>query len=132
MLLNKYALAIKLVAIGLLVGGLLIKDGQLRSARGERDVARIERDQFKATAEQNGRVIEGFAKQRVDNDAIATAVAAKLNLNRAQTEKVRVELRKAQDNDATVRDWAVTPIPDLVQRLLNEDVTDAGIPQRAR
>lgn len=131
MFLNKYAIAIKLVAFGLLIGALLWVKIDLAKTKGDLALKTAEAAQLKKTNEQNARVIEGFTQQRIDNDAIAEAIAARLNLNRAQTEKVRVQLKEAR-NDPTVRDWAAMPVPDLVKRLLNEELTGDGISQPAR
>lgn len=108
-----------LAILGLIVYVLILREGNA-SLEGERDTARIERDQFKASAEQNAAVIEGFSKQRLDNDAIARAVSAAVTANQRRTEQTRQALKEVQ-NDPIVREWAIVPIPDLVRRLLNDE-----------
>jgi hypothetical protein len=61
--------------------------------------------------------INGFAQQRIDNDAIAAAVAKRLESNRAQTEGQRQAIRNAT-NDPSVRNWANQPVPSSVRNVL--------------
>lgn len=121
-------LALKLapfLAIALLIGFVLWQRNTISTQKGDLHVAAQQIVDLTAANASAQATIDNFAVRQVDNDAIAVAVAAKLNLNRAQTEKVRVEMRKAQ-NDPTVRDWAAMPIPDLIRRLLNDEVTAPG------
>jgi hypothetical protein len=105
------------IAIGLLLMAVLWLRGNNAKIAGERDQAVIVRDLYKKANDQNKLVIEGFAKQRIDNDAIATAVASKLEGNRARTEQSRRQLREAQ-NDPNVRNWANQPVPNGMRRIL--------------
>ena len=118
---NPHAAAIKIIAVAILVIALFAMKAQNNALKGDLALTKLERDVAKKANEQNVRVIEGFAKQRIDNDAIATAVAKKLDGNRARTEGQRAAIRNAQ-NDPTVRDWAAVPVPDSVQRALEPPV----------
>lgn len=107
---NKYALAIKLVAFGLLVVGLFAMKAQNASLKGKLETAEVVNGMLTEANKQNERVIEGFSRQRLDNDAIAAAVTKRLESNRARTETARQGIRNAQ-NDPSVRAWADTAVP---------------------
>ncbi len=62
--------------------------------------------------------IDGLKQQRVDNDAIAAAVAAKLGSNATREVQTRTIIEKAVQNDPKVRDWADSPLPDSVRAAL--------------
>ena len=66
----------------------------------------------------------GLEKMRVDNDAIATAVAGKIQLNNTREIHTRVEIEKAVRDDPATRDWANQPIPDSVRKALRADRAD--------
>lgn len=66
----------------------------------------------------NVKIIEGFSQQRIDNDAIATAVAAKLNNNGVREVNTRTVIERLKRDDPQVRDWANVPVPDSVRRTL--------------
>jgi hypothetical protein len=57
-------------------------------------------------------------QQRVDNDAIATAVAARLSGNTVRETNTRTIIEKAAANDPAVRDWGSTPVPSGVRGAL--------------
>lgn len=66
----------------------------------------------------NVRIIEGFSKQRIDNDAIAEAVATRLNKNGVREVNTRTVIERLKRDDPQVRDWANVPVPDSVRRTL--------------
>ena len=62
--------------------------------------------------------IDAVKAQRVDNDAIATAVAAKIANNSVREVNTRTIIEKAAANDPHVASWADTPVPDSVRQAL--------------
>lgn len=105
------------IIVGLVMAVLWMRGNNAKLA-GEVDVVTLQRDTAIQANKENEKTIEAFRQQRVDNDAIATAVASKLSLNRARTERSRQAIRNAQD-DPTVRAWANEPVPDSVSRAIN-------------
>lgn len=108
------------IAIALLLGFVLWQRGSLNKANGERDLAV---EQSKALGEvvvANNKTIADLGKRQIDNDAIAVAVAKRLEGNRAHTEGQRQAIRNA-NNDPTVRNWADTPVPNSLRRILETD-----------
>ncbi len=101
------------VIVGLVIAVLWLRGNNAKLA-GEVDVVKIERDGAIKANKANEEAIEAFKRQRVDNDAIANAVASKLNSNRARTERSRQAIRNAQ-NDPNVRAWANQPVPSGVR-----------------
>jgi hypothetical protein len=55
---------------------------------------------------------------RIDNDAIAVAVAAKLQGNTVRETNTRTIIEKAAANDPVIRDWASEPVPGGVRDAL--------------
>jgi hypothetical protein len=116
-------LAIKLapfIAIALLVGFILWQRGSLNKANGERDLA-VEQSRAlgDVVVAQNG-TIKQMSQRQIDNDAIAEAVAKRLDTNRAHTEGQRQAIRNA-NNDPTVRNWADTAVPNSLRTILEAD-----------
>jgi hypothetical protein len=62
--------------------------------------------------------LDAIKQQRVDNDAIAAAVAARLGANTIRETNTKTIIEKAVSNDPKVRDWAGAPIPDSVREAL--------------
>lgn len=106
------------IAIALLIGFLLYQRGNLATATGERDAALVHAAQLAATNAANQRTMQGMAAQRIDNDAIATAVATRLQDNQVREVHTQTVIREAIRNDPTVRTWADSPIPDSVRSAL--------------
>lgn len=65
--------------------------------------------------------IDAVKAQRVDNDAIAAAVALKLGDNATREIQTRTIIEKAVHDDPKVRDWADSPLPDSVRAALQPD-----------
>jgi hypothetical protein len=68
--------------------------------------------------EQLAGALDTIKQQRVDNDAIAAAVAARLGANTIRETNTKTIIEKAVSNDPKVRDWAGAPIPDSVREAL--------------
>lgn len=113
-IISKYTLPIKLAAFALLICALLWVRGENAKLNGRLKASEIVNTYLTKANEQNERVIEGFSKQRLDNDAIAAAVAKRLDSNRARTEATRQGIRNAS-NDPKVRAWADSPVPGGVR-----------------
>jgi len=62
--------------------------------------------------------IDAAKAQRVDNDAIAAAVAAKVGGNTTRETNTRTIIEKAVANDPKVADWASSPLPSSVREAL--------------
>ena len=75
--------------------------------------------QLRETNKANADIIEALSQRRVDNDAIAEAVAAKLGTVKTREVNTRTIIERAKANDPNVRDWADRPIPDSVRGALN-------------
>lgn len=125
-------LALKLgpfIAIALLIGFVLWQRNTISTQSGKLNVAAQQIVDLTAANASAQATIDSFAERRIDNDAIAAAVAQRLDSNRAHTEGQRQAIRNAS-NDPTVHDWAAMPIPDLIRRLLNDEVAAPGSVQK--
>lgn len=113
-------LAMKLgpyIAIALLIGFVLWQRNTISTQGGRLNVAAQQITDLTAANASAQAQIDKFAQQRIDNDAIAAAVAQRLETNRAQTEGQRQAIRNAT-NDPTVRNWANQPVPSSVRHVL--------------
>jgi len=107
------------VAIALLIGVFLWQRNSLTDVHAKLDAKSAEAAQLAKANEANAKVIEGFSQQRIDNDAIATAVAAKVSGNATREVQTQTIIKEAVKNDPTVRAWADSPIPDGVRSAVN-------------
>jgi LysB family phage lysis regulatory protein len=115
-------LAIKLapfIAIALLIGFVLWQRNTISTQSGKLNVAAQQITDLTAANASAQVTIDSFSKQRIDNDAIAAAVATRLESNRALTEGTRQAIRNASNANPTVRAWADTAVPDSVRRALS-------------
>jgi len=64
------------------------------------------------------KAIDDVKVQRVDNDAIATAVAGKLAGNVTRETNTRTIIERAVASDPQVRAWAQEPVPGTVRAAL--------------
>jgi hypothetical protein len=113
-------LALKLgpfIAIALLIGFVLWQRNTISTQGGKLNLAAQQITDLTAANASAQVTINGFAQQRIDNDAIAAAVAKRLESNRAQTEGQRQAIRNAT-NDPSVRNWANQPVPSSVRNVL--------------
>lgn len=72
------------------------------------------------------RTIDMVSRQRVDNDAIAAAVAAELDKNATRETVTRTIIEKAVQNDPVANEWASSPVPDSVRQGLRAGQVDPG------
>jgi hypothetical protein len=113
-------LALKLgpfIAIALLIGFVLWQRNTISTQGGRLNVAAQQITDLTAANASAQAQIDKFAQQRIDNDAIAAAVAQRLDSNRAHTEGQRQAIRNAS-NDPSVRNWANQPVPSSVRNVL--------------
>ncbi len=73
-------------------------------------------------------VIKRFEQQRLDNDAIASLVAAKIKVTNTRETNYQTTIERIANNDPQVRDWRNVPVPDSVRRTLQADRSNAGTP----
>lgn len=66
--------------------------------------------------------------KRVDNDAIAAAVADKLAGNKTREIHTQTVIERAVQSDPKVRDWADSPLPDSVRQAIRSDQTKRPAP----
>lgn len=120
--LSKVKLALKIapfVLLAILLGIVLWQRNSLTDKSAKLEAASGAVSRLEATNAANQKTINDFAQQRVDNDAIAEAVASRIDVNRAATQAVNNKLKDAYRNDPNVRTWADMPIPDSVRRAIN-------------
>lgn len=98
----------------------------LKSKSAQLDTAKTRvTDLTNANASQ-AKSLAAVQAQRVDNDAIATAVAAKVGTNTVHETQTRTIIEKAAQNDPVVRNLLDTPLPDSVRQALRADPNGAA------
>lgn len=85
----------------------------------ERDAALKAEAQVREANRSQEETIRRMASARIDNDAIAAAVAAKLGDVKTREVNTRTIIERAKVNDPQVRNWADSPIPNSVRGALN-------------
>lgn len=129
-----FRLALKLapfILIALLVGYVLWQRGTVNKLSGERDLAVTQANALGDIVIADNKTITSLSQRQIDNDAIANAVAKRLDSNRARTEGQRQDIRNAT-NDPSVRNWANTPVPSSVRTVLETDSGNASNPPGGR
>lgn len=104
--------------VGLIMAVLFLRN-DVTGARAGEATALQKAANLQAVNVENARTIASMGQQRVDNDAIASAVAAKVGANVTRETRVVTVLKEGQRNDPQVRDWAASPIPGSVRGALN-------------
>lgn len=102
-----------------LVFVILFQRNTITGRTAERDAAVKAEAQVREANRSQEETIRRMAGARIDNDAIANAVAAKLTAVKTREVNTRTIIERAKTNDPQVRDWADSPIPNSVQRALN-------------
>lgn len=105
------------VIVGLLMTVLFLRN-DVTKASAERNAAKAEAANLSASNAENARTMAAMGQARVDNDAIANAVAAKIHINVTRETRVVTALKDAKRNDPNVRTWADSPIPGSVRAQL--------------
>lgn len=104
--------------VGLIMAVLFLRN-DVTGARAGEATALQKAANLQAVNADNARTIASMGQQRVDNDAIASAVAAKVGANVTRETRVVTVLKEGQRNDPQVRAWAASPIPGSVRGALN-------------
>jgi flagellar basal body-associated protein FliL len=120
-----------LLAITLFIGGALITT-VLRSKHQESKIEALSTTvvQQSMAVSQRDEAIESLERARTsDAQALRLMEQVRLNLLKASRERV-VQLRDLEQSDADVRKYLSTPIPDSLSRLLNDNPTSAGNPEK--
>ncbi len=73
-------------------------------------------------------VIAAFAQQRIDNDAIAELVAAKIKVTNTREVNYQTTIERIAANDPAVRDWRAVPVPASVREALHPNRPNAPAP----
>lgn len=115
-LFKRFWFVIPLVALAFIV---LFQRNTITGRTAERDAAQAQAAQLQETNEANQDIIEALAQARIDNDAIAEAVAARIGEVRTREVNTRTIIERAKQDDPVVRDWANEPIPSSVRGALN-------------
>lgn len=107
------------LAIAGLVMALLYMRGDLAHMQADKDKAEAKAATLQAVNDQNAKVIEGFAEQRIANDAIIQQLAGARSANASRETTVRTIIEKEARNDPVVRDWLNQPVPSGVRGAIN-------------
>lgn len=107
------------LAIAGLVMAVLYMRGDLASMKADKDKAEAKAATLQAVNDTNAKVIEGFAAQRLANDAIIQQLAGARTANATRETTVRTIIEKEARNDPVVRDWLNQPVPSGVRRAIN-------------
>lgn len=107
------------LAIAGLVMALLYLRGDLAKMKADRDAAQTKAATLQAVNDTNAKVIEGFAAQRLANDAIIQRLGEIKTVNLGRETTVRTIIEKEARNDPVVRDWLNQPVPIGLQRAIN-------------
>jgi hypothetical protein len=97
---------------------ILIQRTTISDKTAKLDLKTAEAAQLSEANKANTATIRAFAQQRIDNDAIAEAVAARLDRNGVREVNTRTIIERAKQDDPQVRDWANQPVPNSVRRAI--------------
>lgn len=97
----------------------LFQRNTITGRTAERDAAVKAEAQVREANRSQEETIRRMAGARIDNDAIAEAVAARLGNVKTREVNTRTIIEKAKQDDPNVRDWADRPIPNSVRGALN-------------
>lgn len=115
-LFKRFWFVLPLVALIFIV---LFQRNTITGRTAERDAAVKAEAQVREANRSQEETIRRMASARIDNDAIAAAVAAKLGDVKTREVNTRTIIERAKVNDPNVRDWADRPIPDSVRGAIN-------------
>lgn len=107
------------LAIAALVFVVLYMRGDIASLKSERDKAEAKAETLQAVNDTNAKVIEGFAAQRLANDAIIQRLAEVKAGNVERETTVRTIIEREARHDPVVRDWLNQPVPSGVRGAIN-------------
>lgn len=107
------------LAIAGLVMALLYMRGDLASMKADKDAAQTKAATLESVNKSNVAIIEGFAAQRLANDAIIQRLGEIKAGNVERETTVRTIIEREARNDPTVRDWLNQPVPSGVRGAIN-------------
>lgn len=107
------------LAIAGLVMALLYMRGDLASMKADKDAAETKAATLESVNKSNVAIIEGFAAQRLANDAIIQRLGEIKAGNVERETTVRTIIEREARNDPTVRDWLNQPVPSGVRGAIN-------------
>lgn len=102
-----------------LVFVVLFMRGDIASLKSDKDKAEARAATLQGVNDTNAKVIEGFAAQRLANDAIIQRLGAIKAGNVERETTVRTIIEKEARNDPVVRDWLNQPVPSGVRDAIN-------------
>lgn len=112
------------VPLALLGVALMITRGTLADVRGDLKAADARVQSLNEANATLSHTIDMVGRQRVDNDAIAAAVAAQLQGNVARETTTKTIIERAVQNDPATADWGSRPLPDGVRAALRSGEDD--------
>lgn len=124
-LLKRFWYVLPLIAMG---AALMITRGTLADVRGDLKAADARVQSLNEANATLSHTIDMVGQQRVDNDAIAAAVAMQLQSNVARETTTRTIIERAAHDDPAIADWGSGAVPDGVRAALRAN-TD-GKPAR--
>lgn len=102
----------------------LFQRNTITGRTAERDAATA---RVKDVSEANAglrRTLDVMAAARVDNDAIAEAVAKRIGNTQTRLVETRTIIEKAKRDDPAVRNWGAVPVPSSVREALRAREAD--------
>lgn len=112
-------------ALALLVGVVLWQRAHIAEQAGDLKVERTKVADMTEANKTLSQTIDMVTRQRVDNDAIAEAVTARLQGNVQREVQTKTIIERAVQNDPAVRDWGGVPVPSSVREALRPGPVDA-------
>lgn len=107
------------LAIAGLVMVVLYMRGDLASMKADKDRAEAKAATLESVNKTNTKVIEGFAAQRLANDAIIQRLGEVKAGNVERETTVRTIIEREARHDPVVRDWLNQPVPSGVRGAIN-------------
>ncbi len=104
-----------------LVMMILIQRNTITGKTAKLEAAEVANAQLTEANKANVIALNAVRQQRIDNDAIAEAVAAKLTENGVRETNTRTIIEREVRNDPKVRAWGDTAVPDSLRRALRAD-----------
>ncbi len=113
---RKFWYVLPLVGLLLLV---LWQRNSLTDKTAKLDAANVQVTSLTSANKADQDAFAALRGARVDNDAIAAAIAAKLGDNRTIETNTRTIIERAARDDPATRDWASQPVPLSVRGALH-------------
>lgn len=117
-------LALKLLPYALLAALLIAflwQRNTLTKTTADLEAAEVRVEDVTAANATLAEAIKKVNQAQIDNDAIAAAVAARLEGNRVREVHTREVIREAIENDPESNDWANQPVPSRLREALRPD-----------